>query len=132
VLPDDGPRITGGRPRYQVHDLVSVNCTSGRSKPAVQLNWFINGEPANHSFLRNYTASTVDPDGLETTTLGLEFRVKPKHFKRGDMKLKVRIFTFDGAIHFRSCTHHKLFLATVFGHNFNGLLEEQRRKRGRR
>jgi len=34
----------GGRPRYQIGDTVRVNCTSGRSKPAAQLMWFINGE----------------------------------------------------------------------------------------
>lgn len=28
-------------------------------------------------------------EGLETSTLGLEFKVKGKHFRRGDMKLKV-------------------------------------------
>lgn len=27
-------------------------------------------------------------EGLETSVLGLEFRVRPKHFKRGNMKLK--------------------------------------------
>lgn len=27
-------------------------------------------------------------EGLETSELGLEFRVRPKHFKRGNMKLK--------------------------------------------
>ena len=75
ALPDEGPRITGGRPRYQIGDAVRVNCTSGRSKPAAHLNWFINGEPADV--------------GLETSILGLEFRVRGKHFRRGDMKLKV-------------------------------------------
>lgn len=31
------------------------------------------------------------PLGLETTILGLEFRVRQRHFKKGDMKLKVWI-----------------------------------------
>ncbi|XP_046387585.1 kin of IRRE-like protein 2 [Ischnura elegans] len=88
ALPEEGPRITGGRPRYQAGDIVRVNCTSGRSKPAAQLMWFINGEQANSSFLRGpFIAS--DREGLETSTLGLEFKVRPKHFRRGgDMKLK--------------------------------------------
>lgn len=50
ALPDEGPRITGGRPRYQIGDAVRVNCTSGRSKPAALLNWFINGEPGLFKF----------------------------------------------------------------------------------
>ena len=30
----------------------------------------------------------VDMEGLETSTLGLRFKVRDKHFKNGDMKLK--------------------------------------------
>lgn len=36
--------ITGGRPRYNIGDTVNVNCTSGSSKPAAHLAWFINGD----------------------------------------------------------------------------------------
>ncbi|PSN45911.1 hypothetical protein C0J52_24207, partial [Blattella germanica] len=87
-LPDEGPRISGGRPRYQIGDTVRVNCTSGRSKPAAQLMWFINGEQADSTFIRGPETVYTGREGLETSILGLEFRVKPKHFKRGDMKLK--------------------------------------------
>ena len=31
---------------------------------------------------------TVDKSGLETSTLGLWFKVREKHFKQGDLKLK--------------------------------------------
>lgn len=65
-----------------------MNCTSGRSKPAAQLNWFINGEPANPKYLRGPETTVSGREGLETSTLGLEFVVQAKHFKRGDMKLK--------------------------------------------
>ena len=92
VLPDEGPRITNGRPRYQINDIVRVNCTSGRSKPATHLSWFINGEPADSLFLRRYDTAITGREGLESTTLGLEFKVRPRHFKRGDMKLKVIFF----------------------------------------
>lgn len=88
ALPDEGPRIEGGRPRYQVGDTVNVKCTSGRSKPAAHLLWFINGEQADASFLRGPETIVTGREGLETSVLGLEFRVKPKHFKQGDMKLK--------------------------------------------
>lgn len=90
VLPDEDPHITGGKPRYQIGDYVRVNCTSGRSKPAVHLTWYINSEPADHGLVRQYEPIVSGTDRLETSILGLEFRVKPKHFKRGDMKLKVR------------------------------------------
>lgn len=92
VLPTEGPRITGGKPRYQIGDKVSVNCTSGRSKPATHLTWFINGEPADPRFVRNYDTVITGREGLETTIMGLNFEVKPKFFLNGDMKLKVSIF----------------------------------------
>ncbi|XP_015607897.1 uncharacterized protein LOC107273841 isoform X2 [Cephus cinctus] len=88
VLPDKGPRITGGRSKYQIGDIVRLNCTSARSKPAALLNWFINSEPADPQYLKGPHITDVDENGLETAQLGLEFRVKTKHFKRGDMKLK--------------------------------------------
>ncbi|XP_039428918.1 uncharacterized protein LOC120412489 isoform X1 [Culex pipiens pallens] len=88
VLPDEDPHISGGKPRYQLGDAVRVNCTSGRSKPAVHLTWYINSEPAEPGLVRQYEPVVSGKDKLETSILGLEFRVKPKHFKRGDMKLK--------------------------------------------
>lgn len=110
--------------------MVRLNCTSGRSKPAAHLQWFINGEPADPILTRQYETLVTgregnekkyiyiyicvhvhncihthkilffiyiiflkhylcDKKGLETTTLGLEFRVRQRHFKKGDMKLKV-------------------------------------------
>lgn len=93
ALPDQGaPKITGGRPRYQIGDTVRINCTAGRSKPAVQLAWFINGEPAEPYQLRKYDPVLWGRDGLETSILGLQFRVDQHHFRNGDMKLKVSIF----------------------------------------
>ncbi|XP_067009518.2 cell adhesion molecule 1 [Anabrus simplex] len=88
ALPDEGPRISGGRPRYQIGDKVRVNCTSGRSKPAAQLMWFINGEQADPKLLRGPFIVEDANDGLETVILGLHFEVRPTHFNKGDMKLK--------------------------------------------
>lgn len=67
-----------------------MNCTSGRSKPAVKLTWFINGNPANPEFVKQYKTLKTGREGLEQTILGLRFRVTRDHFKNGDMKLKVR------------------------------------------
>lgn len=89
VLPSDGPRITGGRPRYHINDIVRVNCTSGRSKPATRLTWFINGEEVDAAFLKTYDTVITGREGLETTVLGLEFKVRANQFRKGDMKLKV-------------------------------------------
>lgn len=88
VLPEHGPKITNGRPRYQIGDEVNVNCTSGRSKPATHLTWFINGEPADASLLKYYNVLITGREGLETTTLGLKFKVNRNSFRHGNMKLK--------------------------------------------
>ncbi|CAB4059703.1 unnamed protein product [Lepeophtheirus salmonis] len=53
-LPDDGPIITGGFPRYHIGDRVEVNCTSYRSKPAAKLKWYINGEQADPAFTHHF------------------------------------------------------------------------------
>ncbi|XP_055917564.1 uncharacterized protein LOC129949881 isoform X1 [Eupeodes corollae] len=87
-LPDKGPVMTGGRPRYQVGDWVRINCTSGRSRPSVQLTWFVNGEQAEPSMVRGYEKIVSGREALETSILGLQFRVEQHHFRNGDMKLK--------------------------------------------
>ena len=51
VLPKKGPLITGGKLRYSLGDNVDVNCTSANSKPAAEINWFINGEPVSTKYL---------------------------------------------------------------------------------
>lgn len=71
--------------------MVQVNCTAGLSKPATHLNWFINGEPAEQAILKQFETIVMGHEGLEKSTLGLEFRVKAKHFRKGDMKLKVSV-----------------------------------------
>lgn len=90
VTPQRGPRITGGQSRYQIGDVVRVNCTSYPSKPVCHLSWLINGEPSNRSYLKYYDNIVYGREGLEVAILGLEFRVRGYHFKNGDMKLKVK------------------------------------------
>ncbi|XP_053994694.1 B-cell receptor CD22-like [Hylaeus anthracinus] len=92
ALPEDGPIINGrpGRLRYQVGDVVRFNCTSAKSKPPAILTWYINGDPVvdDTQYLRGPHITEVDREGLQTAVLGLEFRLRTKHFKRGDLKIK--------------------------------------------
>lgn len=87
-LPDDGPEIRGGQPRYNIGDNVNVTCISRNSLPAAKLSWYINGEKADPIYLRTYPEETNVRTGLQTSTLGLTFKVRHKHFLHGDLKLK--------------------------------------------
>lgn len=71
ATPDHGPVITGGKARYQIGDMVRLNCTSGRSKPAAHLQWFINGEPAEPSLLRQFETLVTGREGNQVERLDL-------------------------------------------------------------
>lgn len=113
VLPEEGPKISGGKARYQVGENVDINCTSGFSRPPVKLFWMINGDSVDPEYLIPYPPLTQDE--LESTILGLNFKVKAKHFKKGDMKLKVSnsIICLFAAISFQCL----LFLSIKFYQN---------------
>ncbi|KAK6636269.1 hypothetical protein RUM43_009928 [Polyplax serrata] len=87
-LPEEGPKISGGKPRYSIGDTVNLNCTSGSSNPPTELDWFINGEKADSAFLRGPHTIFIGDEDLQKTILGLQFRVSAKHFRDGNMKLK--------------------------------------------
>ena len=77
-LPDDGPEIRGGQPRYNIGDSVNVTCISRNSLPAAKLSWYINGEKADPIYLRTYPEETNIRTQLQTSTLGLTFKVNTK------------------------------------------------------
>lgn len=43
-LPTSGPAINGEEKQYQIGDILSLNCTSGKSQPKSILTWYINDE----------------------------------------------------------------------------------------
>ena len=45
VRPESRPEIIGVRPEYTLDKAIDVLCTSKRSYPASQLDFFINDEP---------------------------------------------------------------------------------------
>ena len=47
VFPQEGPQISGSKKRYNIGDLVYINCTSAKSKPVATLKWYINDEPVS-------------------------------------------------------------------------------------
>ncbi|TMW46097.1 hypothetical protein DOY81_008823, partial [Sarcophaga bullata] len=52
------------------------------------MSWFVNGEAAEPRMLKKYETIISGREALETSTLGLQFRVEQHHFRNGDMKLK--------------------------------------------
>ncbi|XP_020286352.1 uncharacterized protein LOC109855989 [Pseudomyrmex gracilis] len=91
ALPENEPSITAqtvGRQRYHSGDIMRFNCTSAKSKPHATLSWFINSEPVERKFLKTYD-TVVDEEGLETSTLGLEFTLQRQYLgKKGNLKIK--------------------------------------------
>lgn len=87
VLPTDGPRITGGQPKYNIGDPVVINCTSAKSKPAATLRWFINDQVVGPEYATEYS-TTLHADGLETSSLSLKFIASEKHFHDQNMRLR--------------------------------------------
>lgn len=59
---------------------------SFKAQPKLYIYFFF--RQADSTFLQGPEIVYTGREGLETAILGLEFRVKPKHFRRGDMKLK--------------------------------------------
>ncbi|XP_055381171.1 uncharacterized protein LOC129611822 [Condylostylus longicornis] len=87
-LPRDGPHIKGKEDQYQIGDTLNLNCTSGKSHPASQLQWFINDKLlVNSDSLIRYN-DTIHKHGLITSTLGLQLTVDARHFQEGAMKVK--------------------------------------------
>merc|ERR1719242_2040757 len=51
-LPDEKPRITGIKEKYQIGETLEALCTSWQSHPPANLSWFINEEKARDDYLR--------------------------------------------------------------------------------
>lgn len=56
--------------------------------PVREVQRFFVAYQVDTQYLRGPHITEVDREGLETAVLGLEFRLRTKHFKRGDLKIK--------------------------------------------
>jgi len=92
VLPTEGPRIFGTRSTSKVGDVVSINCTSTKSKPAAVLKWFVNDNPVDATKIgsdyETILSTQQDNEGLEISSLALKFILTERHFNHGVMRLK--------------------------------------------
>ncbi|KAF0287322.1 hypothetical protein FJT64_014244 [Amphibalanus amphitrite] len=86
-LPSEGPRIDGAQDMYGIGEPVLINCTSAPSRPAASLTWYINGEQADPSLVSDYPIRR-HRNGLETSKIGLKFRLRHGHLRQGGIKVK--------------------------------------------
>ena len=102
-LPDEKPRITGIKEKYQIGETLEALCTSWQSHPPANLSWFINEEKvislfraqnsqkdcsqARDDYLRPQKIRE-EYDDTFTSVLGLRFEISRHHFKAGVIKLK--------------------------------------------
>lgn len=83
VLPQDGPTITGTEKIYATGDVLGLNCTSGKSHPAANLKWFINGAQVKPD-----SKMLLEEHGLYWVVSSLRLQLEPNHIA-GD-KINVR------------------------------------------
>ncbi|GAB6027828.1 hypothetical protein CHUAL_002056 [Chamberlinius hualienensis] len=117
VVPQDSPQITGANNKNYVGDVVSINCTSYKSKPVAMLTWTVNSLKAPKEFLIEYPV-TVDENTWETSVLGLTFQIKESHFIDGVMKLKCSATIAPD--------YHNSNEVTVFGGNLQAAVLESK------
>lgn len=86
-LPISGPQVAGARRQYSIGEEMNVNCSSSPSRPAASLTWYINREQASSSLLRKYPTVVAGQD-LESAVLGLQFKVKARHYLGGVFELR--------------------------------------------
>ncbi|XP_023338379.1 uncharacterized protein LOC111709035 [Eurytemora carolleeae] len=86
-LPDDKPRISGIKDKYQIGETIEAMCTSWHSHPPANLSWFINEEPARTDYLKPLKIRE-EYDETFTSVLNLKFEISHHHFRNGAIKLK--------------------------------------------
>ena len=74
-LPDEKPRITGIKEKYQIGETLEALCTSWQSHPPANLTWFINEEKVR---LNQTTINYISNHSHNKTSTSLDFNyVKP-------------------------------------------------------
>ncbi|KAH9373236.1 hypothetical protein HPB48_004981 [Haemaphysalis longicornis] len=89
ALPMHGPHIQGARKRYRAGETVHLNCTSGKSKPAPVLRWFINGALVTDFKLQSDLRTVQHDDGFQTVSRSLHFAAEEELFEQ-DEEVKVK------------------------------------------
>ncbi|XP_076639522.1 uncharacterized protein LOC143351631 isoform X1 [Colletes latitarsis] len=94
-LPSQGPSIHGLRRKYRIDDMLRLNCTSGRSKPAANLTWYINDRQPLKSYVRTYSPLDTNESEWQISQIGLQFLVTHDHFTVGKLKIRCSASIYD-------------------------------------
>ncbi|XP_054709141.1 uncharacterized protein LOC129218844 [Uloborus diversus] len=82
------PRVSGSSSRYDVGDLVDINCTSAKETTPPILRWFINDREVPRRQLVNYGSIRSQSSSLFSSVLGLRFHVQQHHLRQGELRLR--------------------------------------------
>ncbi|XP_017882262.1 uncharacterized protein LOC108626212 [Ceratina calcarata] len=94
-LPSQGPQIVGLSRKYQVGGKLRLDCTSGPSKPAANLTWYINDQQPQKSHVHTYKPVVTNGSAGQISQIGLQFLVTHDHFIGGKMKIRCSASIYD-------------------------------------
>ncbi|KAG7200403.1 hypothetical protein KM043_017858 [Ampulex compressa] len=94
-LPSQRPSIHGLRRKYRIDDTLRLNCTSGRSKPAANLTWYINDRQPLKSHVRMYNPTDTNESEWQVSQIGLQFLITHEHFTSGKLKIRCSASIYD-------------------------------------
>ncbi|XP_020287759.1 cell adhesion molecule 2-like [Pseudomyrmex gracilis] len=85
--PKKRPAITGEEKVYATGDVLALNCTSDKSRPAARLEWFVNGEQVRE----NVPSITLKDDaGLYLTVSSLLLGLEPGHLTHDKINVRCK------------------------------------------
>ncbi|EZA56980.1 hypothetical protein DMN91_011564 [Ooceraea biroi] len=94
-LPSQMPSIQGLKRKYRIGDPLRLNCTSGRSKPAANLTWYINDGQPRKEYVRAYSPLDTNESEWQISQIGLQFTVTYEHFMSGKLKIRCSASIYD-------------------------------------
>ena len=97
AIPRSGPHMQGYKADVSLGDELQLNCTSLYSKPAANLQFFINNEVVSNksgwAHLRRYTITNEGSQWqTESAVLCMQFRIQKHHVHQGRINVRCRAF----------------------------------------
>ncbi|XP_018341810.1 PREDICTED: uncharacterized protein LOC108748265 isoform X2 [Trachymyrmex septentrionalis] len=95
--PKTGPAIRTEKERIAVGEMLRANCTSGKSRPAPDVTWKLNGEaiPKDSGLYKIRHFQTSHDNVTQSITSLIEFRVTNSMFRKGYLHLRCTVFISD-------------------------------------